>query len=117
MALRSKISFSKAARLCGLDLSRARRRLSKRLKRHNSLMRMGNTELMALIQDLRLRPIVKDALADPAIEYRRSLLNEFKALKAEHDNTSKKTAAQVSKSKEQKGPPLALILTPRTRRK
>jgi len=117
MALRSKLTFSKVSRLCGLDMSRARRRLSKRLKKHNSLMRTSNTELMALIQDLRLRPIVKDALSDPAIEYRRSLLNEFKALKEEHDNTSKKATAQVSKSKGQKGPPLAMILTPRTRRK
>jgi hypothetical protein len=115
----SNPSLSKAARMCGFDTTRAKKRVLAKLAKNNAinraLMRMGNSEMMERIQFLQHRPLVKSALADPTIEFRQSLLNECKSLMAEEDQTSSKAGAKDSKQKKRKCTPLAMTLRPRTR--
>lgn len=94
-------SLSKASRIRGLDISRAKKRVLAKLQKFNAidraLMKMGNSELMEKIQHLRNGPLVKATLADPVPMFRQSLLNEYKALTEVTDLNEKKAGAKTSK--------------------
>ena len=117
MPPKSKPSLSKTARAIGLDLGRARKKWRKRREKEDRLLKMGNAELVELIQDLRNRVIVRDVLAEPVTEFRRGRLREARILLAEEQRSAKKESARKSPQHEHKGPPLMLSLIPRTRSK
>lgn len=115
-------SLSKAPRIRGLDISRAKKRVLAKLKKdmaiERNLKRMGNVELLERIQFLRHRPLVKFALTDPvdqAAEFRRGLLNEYKSLLAQDDLADEKGCVHTSKRKKRKGFPLVITSRPRIR--
>jgi hypothetical protein len=113
----------KASRVRGLDISRAKKRMLAKLQKYNAidraLMKMGNSELMEKIQHLRLRPLVKAALADPVPLFRQSLVNEYKSLTRGNDLNGKMAGAKTSKRTKSKCTTFAMTSRPRirTRRK
>jgi hypothetical protein len=112
-------SPSKASRVRGLDISRAKKRMLARLQKYNSidraLMKMGNSELMEKVQHLRNRPLVKAALADPVPLFRQSLENEYKSLTRGGALNEKKAGAKTSKRTKSKCTTFAMTSRPRIR--
>lgn len=114
-------SLSKASRVRGLDISRAKKRMLAKLQKYNAidraLMKMGNLELMEKIQHLRNRPLVKAALADPVPLFRQSLVNEYKSLTRGDDLNGRKTGAKTSKRTKSKCTTFAMTSRLRIRSK